>query len=123
MKYLFISLFISYWCTAFSDGKCYYKSLYYNFLESCNITFNGIEYDNDTLSVLVGDSVSLYCTCGNSTGQWITEDEYHYVNVSTGEFSLLPVRKIDEGKYTCKRNSSNVTICLTVPGIKSLCNC
>ena len=120
MKYLFILLFISYWCTAFSDGKCYYKSLYYNILESCHVKWNGIEYDNDTLSVLVGNSVSLYCACSNSTGQWITDDEYHYVN---GELSLLPVRKMDEGKYTCKGNSSNVTICLTVPGMESICNC
>ena len=124
MKYLFISLFISHWCTAFSDdGKCYYKSLYYNFLESCHIKLNGTKYDNDTLSVLVGDSVTLYCTCGNITGQWITDDEHHYVNVNTGELSLLPVRENNEEKYTCERNNNNITIYLTVPGMKSLCNC
>ena len=68
--------------------------------------------------------MKLYCTCGNSIGQWmITDDEHHYVNVSTGELSLLSVRKINEEKYTCEGNNSNVTICLTVPGMESICSC
>ena len=94
----------------------------HNIDDSCHITFNGTIYDEDeSLFVLVGDNVSLYCTCDDSTSQWklngmnISEqDEYHYVDVSTGELSLLSVR---DAEYTCTGNNSNITIDLTTPGI------
>ena len=83
-------------------------------VDTSDISLNE-NYDNK-ISVLIGSSVTLQCTCSNYTAQWelngvdISSNTHYIINATSGTLTIPVVRSSDNGTYTCNSSSVSLTV-------------
>ena len=61
--------------------------------------------NNSDILVYVGNNVTLQCICDNNTVQWYYNGTY----ISSGILTLVSLKHVDSGVYTCKGQIQDVS--------------